>query len=72
MSMEKKIIVLAGSREEFERFLAANGLTDSEALYGWEEEVIRGISASRVVEIGTFFIRKDAQRLRDVANAAVR
>ena len=68
----KKIIVLAGSREQFERYLDDNGLTDSEAIYGYHADRILGIEASKVVEVGTFYERNDAYELRQLAESRVR
>lgn len=67
-----KIIVLAGHREEFEQYLSDCGLTDSEAVYGWCPDVMAGIEASKVVEIGTFYKHKDAYKLREFARTRVR
>jgi hypothetical protein len=68
---KKKIIVLAGNREQFERYLADNGLTDSEAVYGFEPDRIYGIRASKVEIIGTFWERKDASKLKEVADSRI-
>jgi len=68
----KKIIVLAGSREQFEDYLANNGLTDSEAIYGYLPERIYGIEASKVEIIGTFWDRKDAGKLYELALSRVK
>lgn len=66
-----KIIVLAGSREQFERYLDENGLTDSEAVYGYEPIRIMGIKASRVEVVGTFWERKDATKLKELADSRI-
>lgn len=68
----KKIIVLAGSRQQFEEYLAENGLTDSEAVYGYHPERMMGIEASKVVEIGTFYERNDRYELRKLADSRIR
>lgn len=70
--MKKKIIVLAGNREQFEKYLNDNGMTDSEAVYGYEPRVIYGLIAERVDIIGTFWERKDAEELQDLAYSRVR
>lgn len=62
------IIVLAGNREQFLRF--AKG--DKQYVFGDRPEQIRGHSADDVVEIGTFWMRKDADELRDFARQCVR
>ena len=67
----EKIIVLAGSREQFERYLADNGLTDSEAIYGWSPERILAVRASKIVEVGTFYEKPDAHELRELANTRI-
>ena len=63
----KKIIVLAGSREQFERYLDSNGLTDLEAVYGWCPEVMAGIEAYRIEIIGTFWDKPNAGKLKEFA-----
>lgn len=68
----KKIIVLAGSMQQFENYLDENGLTDSEAVYGFEPEIIYQIEASRVETVGTFFERKDASELYRLAQSRIR
>lgn len=66
-----KIIVLAGNREQFERYLSEQGLTDSEAVYGYEPHSILGIRANKVVEIGTFWETKNANKLWTLAQSRV-
>jgi hypothetical protein len=66
---ESKIIILAGSREEFDRHLDAYGLTDSEAIYGYCADRIYGIKARDVHTIGTFWSRKDATKLKELADS---
>ena len=68
----KQFIVLAGSRREFEDFLNEQGLTDSEALYGYMPDVIAGVETERVVEVGSFRERKDAEKLREFADTRIR
>lgn len=68
----KKIIILAGNRQQFEDYLEDNGLTDSQAVYGYEPDRILGIEASWVEVIGTFWERKDAVELRNLALTRVR
>lgn len=68
----KKIIVLAGNREQFERYLDENGMTDSEAIHGYCAEVLYGIEASKIVEVGTFYERKDCHELKELALTRIR
>ena len=62
---------MAGNREQFEHYLADNGLTDSEAVYGFEPDRIYGIRVSKVEVIGTFWERKDASKLKEVADSRI-
>lgn len=66
-----KIIVLAGNRHEFEYYLNHNGLTDSEAIYGYDPIRIQGIHASKVEVVGTFWDRKDAGELKRLAESRI-
>jgi len=68
----KKIIVLAGSRLEFERYLDNNGLTDSEAIYGYDAHSMAGIEASKIEIVGTFWDKHDAGELNREAQSRVR
>ena len=68
----KKIIVLAGNREQFERYLDDNGLTDTEAVYGYARDVMLGIEASIVVKVGTWYKKKKAYELEQEAKSRVR
>jgi hypothetical protein len=70
--MEKKIIILAGNREQFERYLDENGLTDSDAIYGYEPDRVCGIIASKVEVIGTFWEKKNANEIYKEALTRVR
>lgn len=70
--MEKKIIVLAGTHQQFEEWLNENGMTDSQAVYGYHPDRIRGIQASKVVTTGTFWERKDAGDLEELALTRIR
>lgn len=63
----KLIFVLAGHREEFERYLNENGLTDSEAKYIYEPQQTWGRIPTEVVVVGPFYDRKDAHKLKDAA-----
>ena len=67
-----KIAVLAGNRREFERWLSDNGMTDREALHAFEPRVILGSEISRIEVTGTFWYRKDATELHDLAKSRVR
>jgi hypothetical protein len=69
--MKNQIIVLAGSRQQFEDYLDKNGLTDSEAVYGYDARSVYGIKASRVEVIGTFWERNDASKLKELADSRV-
>lgn len=68
----KKIIVLAGSRQQFEKYLDDKGLTDSEAVYGYDSHRLMGVEASKVEVIGTFWERNDAPGLKELADTRVR
>ena len=67
----KYTIVLAGNYREFKNFLDKNGGTDGEYCYG-DAHNIMGIEAKEVVEYGTFYERKDAHDLRELAKSRVR
>lgn len=68
----RKIIVLAGSRIEFEGYLNSMGMTDNEALYGYMPDVMAGVEASKVEIIGTFWDRKDANKLKEFAESRIK
>lgn len=70
--MTKRICILAGTRREFEKWLAENGKTDSEAVFAFEPERLMGHEFSRIEVIGTFWARPDAGRLHDLAKTRVR
>lgn len=66
MAVEHRyILVLAGNRQQFEHWLDEKGLTDTDARHGYEPRVIMGNRYSAVIEIGTFWERKDARKLRN-------
>lgn len=67
----KKIIVLAGTREQFENFLNDNGITDSEAIYGFSPDVLLQTRAQRIETTGTFWERKDAGKLYELAQTRI-
>ena len=68
----KKTIILAGNREQFERYLDNFGKTDSECVYGYSPEAIYGVEATNVVVTGTFWDRKDAHKLKELADSRIR
>lgn len=63
-----KIIVLAGTQEQFECF--AKG--DKTYISGYSAHHLRGYTADQVIEIGTFYKREDADELRQIAQMCVR
>lgn len=67
----RKIIILAGSRQQFEKYLDDNGLTNTQAIYGFDESAIAGIQAQRVVIVGTFWERNDGKKLLKLAKERV-
>jgi hypothetical protein len=67
-----KILILAGSREQFENYLNDNGLTDSEAFYAYEPYVIRGQEFNKIEVIGTFWERPHANDLYEEAKRRLR
>jgi len=71
-SNEKKIIIIAGHRLEFENYLNQRGLTDSEALYGWCDEVMAGVEAKDVITIGTWYEDDKNYDLLEFAKTRIR
>jgi len=66
------IAVLAGTRRQFERYLADNRLTEDEAVYCYGVEKLFGRWFSKVEIIGTFWeVTKDAAELVDVAYSRI-
>lgn len=63
----EKICILAGNREQFEHYLGAYGMTDSDAFYAYDESRLRGEHFSKVIIIGTFEERRDSIELREMA-----
>lgn len=54
--VKKLKMVLAGNREQFEYYLAENGLTDSEAIYVFEPLSIMGRGHDyEIVKYGTYY-----------------
>lgn len=66
---KEKIIVLAGNRRQFEKYLDENGLTDSEAMFGWNPCILQGVKAKKIEIIGTFWEREDAGKLKELADS---
>jgi hypothetical protein len=52
---------------EFERYLDDNGVTNSDVIYGYSPDALYGVEASAIEEIGTFYERNDAAKLREIA-----
>lgn len=57
--------ILSGNRQEFERYLDENGLTDSEVFYGHDERSIIGQEYNEIVAYGTFWEKKNAGEVYD-------
>jgi hypothetical protein len=64
----KPIIVLAGNYREFRDY--AKG--DKRCIFGDREDKLRGLDAEKVVEVGTFWQRKDSHELFQIARLQVR
>lgn len=69
--LKERVVVLAGNREQFETYLVSEGLTDSGVVYGDGPESVMGRHFSSIVVIGTFWGRKDADKLYDLAQTRV-
>lgn len=67
----KKIIVLAGNYGEFQR-LIWDYPEPEKYIYGENPEKLFRIEAERVMIIGTFWERKDAGKLKEIADSRVR
>lgn len=68
----RPIIILAGCREEYEQWLEDNGHTSRTAVHGYDPERIVSVEASAIETIGTFWDRKDALKLEELARTRVR
>lgn len=63
----RKVIVIAGSIEQFHRYLRENNLSEEDAVYASHAEKILGVEASEVVAYGTYYERKDHHKLMELA-----
>lgn len=68
----KKIIILAGTKQQFDSYCRVNELNMESAVYGHSFESIQGVEASKVEVIGTFWDRKDASELKELADSRIR
>ena len=68
----QKVLILAGNREQYEQWLADNGRTRQTAFYCYDKERIIGVEVSSVLTIGTFWERKDAYELFQLAQTRIR
>lgn len=70
----KRIIVLAGSLEQFERYMRSKSLTDNREAYIYTSRPhnIYSVEAKRVDIIGTFWERDDAIELEKLAKSRIR
>jgi hypothetical protein len=69
----KKIIVLAGNYSEFVRHMHAVGAAERDRLIYADTPIkIAGCEAERVDEVGTFYERKDAFEMRQLANSRIK
>lgn len=67
------VIILAGSRLEYERKCRAMGLVDKiNAIYGSHEVRMAGVEATEVVTTGSFWTLVDAGNLLAFARSRVR
>lgn len=66
------IIVLAGNRGEFDGYMQTKSPLKYIYMYGYSENILRGIVAQKVEVIGTFWDRPDARELHDLAFTRVR
>lgn len=68
----KPIAILAGTRNEYEAWLDANGHTSKTAVHCFTREIIQSHEFNRIEEVGTFWKRKDARDLYQTAMTHVR
>lgn len=66
-----KTIILAGNIEEFNNYIRALELSPDDYIYG-EPHSIQPIHAKAVTTIGTFWERKDASDLINLAKSRIR
>ena len=66
--IDKKIIVLAGSLSEYLDYVWGSTVREK-LVYGDRPEVMFGIVAENIVEIGTFYTLPQSYLLRDIANS---
>lgn len=70
--MDNPICILAGSREQYERWLDENGHTSRTAVYGYDRPRIESTEFSRVEIVGSFWERRDAGELLRAARSRER
>lgn len=68
----QKILILAGHREQYEQWLADNGHTSQTAFHGYDQERIISVEVTSVLTVGTFWERKDAHKLFQLAQTRIR
>ena len=68
----EKIIILAGNREQFERYIENNNLNHNETVYADGQVKVRGIEASKVITVGTWYEKSNAFELEELAKSRIR
>ncbi len=69
--MEKKLIILAGNKSQFDEYVMYRGFPEGYAVYGYDSRSVRTVRASNVEIIGTFWNKPDASQLLELANSRI-
>jgi hypothetical protein len=72
MAIEKVIVVLAGNKQEYEKYLEDQHLSSSQAVFGDTTESMIRLRVSSIVTVGTFWDRPDAWPLQNMAESRLR
>ena len=67
MKRQKKIAVIAGNLREFNNFAKGN----SKYIYVYSVERLYGLDLKGVIEIGTWYRRKDAEKIIEFAKSHI-
>jgi hypothetical protein len=63
----KITVVLAGSMQQYENYIVTNRLDKKHYIYGYSVMKLRGVRADKLVVVGTFWDKPDANKIYEEA-----
>ena len=68
----KRTVILAGDHKQYKNFIIGNHMDEDKYFYGGVPQNLFGQELRDIITIGTFFERKDANKMLELAKTRIR